>query len=358
MTLKQKNYNQIFWVLQLLGWGSFFLLVFLTLRTDGGIIEKTIFYISMCIVGILPTGLLRFYLKKTNSVANFSFFNVFKIIVGVALAALLMIKLPRQLGRLSRFLMDVLLDNPNLDISAPVAGENSAPTYLGSLLLIFVWTVIYLTIKYFIRLNKIRADKLQLKESIKQAQLNTLRGHLNPDFIVNALNGIKALMPLDVSKSRSLLTQLSEVLRYSLTKNNVNKVSLKDEVELVENYANLIETIFESKLDIRCNIEQRLLHHEIPPMLLVNLCEVGTKSDSPKSKEQKNIIFHVDKISNFLKLRIEYNDFTESNLDTVLMKRIKQRLKLLYKTSAEFKKRSTDSGVQIKINLPLIVQNQ
>ena len=183
MTFKQRNYNAIFWILQILGWGSFFLLAFLSLKPQGGIIEKTIFYVSMCIVGILPTSLLRFYLKTTNSVERFSFLNVVKIVVGVSLAAFLMIKLPHQLGRLSRFLMDVLLDNPEFDIISTINEKNRGPSYLGSIFLTVVWTVIYLIIKYFVRVNSIRADKLQLKESIKQAQLNTLRGHLNPELL-------------------------------------------------------------------------------------------------------------------------------------------------------------------------------
>ncbi|WP_394970269.1 sensor histidine kinase [uncultured Croceitalea sp.] len=357
MTLKQRNYNKIFWALQILGWGSFFLLVFFTLKPEGGIVEKIIFYISMCIVGILPTSVLRFYLKITNSVNRFSFFNVVKIIVGVALAAFVMIRIPNQLGRLSRFFMDVLLDNPEFDITNSINEENRGPSYLGSIFLTVVWTVVYLIIKYFVRINSIRADRLQLKESIKQAQLNTLRGHLNPEFIVAALNSIKVLMRKDVSESRSLLTRLSEILRYSLIKNNVNTVSLKEELELVGSYDALTDVMSKPNLDIDCKLDNESLNLEIPPMLLVNLSELVTSNTNVEITSKQNIELRIEKKENFLIVIGDYEDFNLDETNQLAIQKIKQRLKLLYKENASFIRNATNNGFRITINLPITLNN-
>jgi hypothetical protein len=358
MTFKQRNYNTIFWVLQILGWGSFFLFVFLSLKPQGGIVEKTMFYLSMCIVGILPTSLLRLYLKTTNSVERLSIFNVAKVVVGIALAVSLMITLPNLLGKLSRFFMDVILDNPEFDITSTISKENKGPSYLGSILLIIVWTVVYLSIKYFLRINSARADKLQLKESIKQAQLNTLRGHLNPAFIVDALNSIKIIMRKDVSEARFLLTRLSEILRYSLIKNNINTVSLKDELELVESYDELTDVMSKPNLDIDCKLLNReLLHNEIPPMLLVGLSELVSSNQDIEIADKQNITLKISKAPDSLLIEGSYDNFMREEIDEPAIEKMKQRIKLLYKKDAIFKEEVIDSGFQITINLPITLTN-
>ena len=97
------------------------------------------------------------------------------------------------------------------------------------------WLVTYLVIKLLLKLNRDRIERLELNTTLKQAQLNTLKGQINPHFMFNSLNNIRGLMLEDVEKSREMLTKLSEILRYSLTKNNVDSIPVHEELEVVEN---------------------------------------------------------------------------------------------------------------------------
>ena len=83
--------------------------------------------------------------------------------------------------------------------------------------------------------------------TLKQAQLNTLKGQINPHFMFNSLNNIRGLMLEDVERSREMLTKLSEMLRYSLTKASNNAIALSEELEMVENYIELSKIQFEDR---------------------------------------------------------------------------------------------------------------
>ena len=183
--------------------------------------------------GIFSTSLLRAYLRRSLSFENFGLSQVLKIIgavlVGSAIYGLLnyglgyaYAKFGPELSELEHDLFKVF--------------DNVWILVINSTIIVGVWTVCYLAIKLLLRLNKNRLERLQLNSTLKQAQLNTLKGQINPHFMFNSLNNIRGLMLEDVEKSREMLTKLSEMLRYSLTKNDINAIALEEELEMVDNY--------------------------------------------------------------------------------------------------------------------------
>jgi hypothetical protein len=63
-----------------------------------------------------------------------------------------------------------------------------------------------------------------------------LRYQLNPHFLFNALNSIRTLVHEDILKADQMITDLSEFLRYSLSNEGSNEVSLKEEIEIIPQY--------------------------------------------------------------------------------------------------------------------------
>ncbi len=78
--------------------------------------------------------------------------------------------------------------------------------------LFLLWSVLYFTYQYFERYNK----ALKYEASIIQIELNNLKSQLNPHFIFNALNSIRALVDENPKKSKQAINQLSNILRNSL----------------------------------------------------------------------------------------------------------------------------------------------
>ena len=76
----------------------------------------------------------------------------------------------------------------------------------------------------------------QSEASLKSAELANLKNQLNPHFLFNAINSIKALTISDPNLARDALTELSQLLRTSLTMGNEQLVSLESEISFVKDY--------------------------------------------------------------------------------------------------------------------------
>jgi len=127
-----------------------------------------------------------------------------------------------------------------------------------------VWVFIVLSLKVFHYINNIKLQQAELQTSLKESQLNTLKGQINPHFMFNSLNNIRGLMLEDVSKARKILTHLSETLSYSLTKSNVDSIALEDELEMVESYVAIAKIQFDKRLIFETHIDEDALTKQIP----------------------------------------------------------------------------------------------
>lgn len=130
--------------------------------------------------------------------------------------------------------------------------------------LLVIWSSLYFAI------HKVRILKATTR-ALEQTQLEVLQNQLNPHFLFNALNNIRALMLEDRDKSRDMLSCLSDMLRYSLSKDKQAKVSLDEELRFIDNYISLCKIQFESRLDYTANIDNQVRQCLVPRMIL-QLC--------------------------------------------------------------------------------------
>ncbi len=145
------------------------------------------------------------------------------------------------------------------------------------------WTGIYVGISYYRGYHKSRLDRLRLESAIKDAELRALRAQVDPHFLFNSLNTLRALIPhqsatpSELSNAREAITQLADVLRTSLLSNQRATVPLSEELEHVANYLALEKLRFESRLQFKRIIDPDTLSHPIPPLLLQTLVENAIK---------------------------------------------------------------------------------
>jgi len=101
-----------------------------------------------------------------------------------------------------------------------------------SMILYLLWLIIYFMVYYF------ESYRLSLKReaALHEIELNNLKSQLNPHFIFNALNSIRALVDEDPDKSKSAITQLSNILRNLLTLDKSQLIDLEDEMSTVKDY--------------------------------------------------------------------------------------------------------------------------
>lgn len=303
-------------------------------------------------IGISSTSVLRWYLKRHVDFDSFGFKEVVKILVSSLLAAALF-------GAMNIF-FGYLYVKFGPEITA--AERHMFEAYdkfwiqvLNSLFLVGAWTITYLVIKLLLKLNQNRIERLELNSTLKQAQLNTLKGQINPHFMFNSLNNIRGLMLEDVEKSREMLTKLSEIMRYSLTKNNVNDIPVREELEVVDNYIDLSKIQFEDRLEFIKEVDSDTLDLKIPPMIIQLLVENAAKHGISNLKNGGRIVLDISKHNEELLIQVRNTGKLKISKDSTQLGliNIKQRLKLLYADRASFNLEEISDEVVAQVKIPL-----
>ena len=71
------------------------------------------------------------------------------------------------------------------------------------------------------------------REEIKN-NIKNIKNNLQPHFIFNALNSIRALVDENPARARQSITQLSNILRSSILVDKIETVPLKKEIDIDE----------------------------------------------------------------------------------------------------------------------------
>jgi two-component system, LytTR family, sensor kinase len=121
------------------------------------------------------------------------------------------------------------------------------------------------------RENQFRSEQLQRR--LVEAQLQNLRGQLNPHFLFNTLNMISARMYEDVADADRMITRLSDLLRMTLRNASDQEVPLATELEMLEIYLDIMQTRFQDSIRVRIDVDAAARPLLVPPLLLQPLVE-------------------------------------------------------------------------------------
>lgn len=144
-------------------------------------------------------------------------------------------------------------------------------------ILIALWLLIYMIWHYLERNRKDEVDRLNLEKTVKELELKTIKSHINPHFIFNSLNSIRALVDENPKRARTAITELSNILRSSLQVEKMETVPLQKELDIVKDYLGLEQMRFEERLKVEMEIDEDTLSQQIPPMMLQTLVENAIK---------------------------------------------------------------------------------
>ena len=149
--------------------------------------------------------------------------------------------------------------------------------------ILFIWNSIYFVYHYIFRSRAQELDTLRLQALVKELELKTIKSHINPHFIFNALNSIRALIDENPARARDAVTGLGKLLRSSMQSEHLETVSLEDELEIVRDYLALEHIRFEDRLRVEMHIDEATLDLRIPPMMLQTLVENAIKHGISRS---------------------------------------------------------------------------
>jgi sensor histidine kinase YesM len=347
----------IYWVLQFLFWDTLSGVMALGyLVTNNQLNLKTwqivLDFLIVVILSIFFTHQFRRVLKKTIAFDNIKVLDVFKIF-GLLLLTTVLFYLSFTLY--IRFTYTFIYERIDVFDHPSQGLKNNIIFLLNYGIYFFIWAVFYVAIKSLMELNKSREERLELESSLKESQLNTLKGQINPHFMFNSLNNIRGLMLEDVNKARNMLTSLSETLRYSLTKSGVDAIALEDELEMVDNYIELSKIQFEDRLEYKTAIDDDALHVKIPPMLIQMLVENAIKHGISKLKQGGTVEVRTQLHEGWLEIQVANSGTLASTENTtqVGLENIKRRIALLYGEKGKFALREINNQVVATIKIPL-----
>jgi two-component system LytT family sensor kinase len=321
------NRKKVYWILQISGWAiyAFIMLLLLALR-DNLTIWNTITFLLNSVLFLVSTHLFRGYIKKHRWVN----LPIMALIPRVIFATFI-------LG-LFNYFFSILI---NLTFSTVNFESNFDPflmiTYSFSAMIIyFLWSLLYFIFHFVDKHNK----ALRYEAAINEFELNKLKSQLNPHFIFNALNSIRALVDEDPKKSKTAITQLSTILRSSLIMNRQKLTKLSDEISTVKDYLELEGIRFEERLKYQLDISPDTRSVPIPPLMVQTLVENGIKHGISNLKEGGFIKVTSYLEDDMLKIQIRnsgkyINGHPQDNKGFGIENTI-QRLKLLYGDHSHF----------------------
>jgi hypothetical protein len=167
-----------------------------------------------------------------------------------------------------------------------VAGEVGAwlvsadPLFLRTLnwsATLTIWIVLYFSITSLRDRRLVELRQSELARALQVAELRLLKSQLNPHFLFNSLNSVRALIADDPGGAQKAVTQLARTLRYTLTAGQEEVVSLERELEIVADYLGLESLRLGERLHIERTISVEARVARIPVMLLQTIVENAIK---------------------------------------------------------------------------------
>lgn len=231
---------------------------------------------------------------------------------------------------------------------------------LQSQLFLGIWMFIYISITGNRRVKETELINLRLQNNLKEAELINLTSQLNPHFLFNALNNIRFTIYEDAAKADTMLTNLSDMLRYSLERSKHEKVALSEELEIIERYIALIKVQMEERLQFTLALAPNIQRYLIPPMILQLLVENAVKHGIDQRRDGGEIFLGAELINDQLIFTINNNCADQPAASTLAnatntgigLRNIKQRLYLLYGANASMDIAAGAQLFSVTLSLP------
>ena len=220
----------------------------------------------------------------------------------------------------------------------------------------FFWSLIYFLFHFIQNYKKAEIENFKWQASINEIELNKLKSQLNPHFMFNAMNSIRALVDENPVKSKDAITQLSNLLRNTLQMGKNKVIPFNEELKIVNDYLALESIRYEERLKVKMEIQTRSADFEVPPLMLQTLVENGIKHGISKLTDGGilEIITHIENGKLIITIRNsgQLNGSTQSETGFGI-KNTHQRLQLLYGNEASLTiSNDTNNFVKTQLIIP------
>ena len=273
--------------------------------------KKTIIYSSVIIgllVGISPLFVFRYTIMRLILISISVMFiclidwGVLYVVQQLMPYPLTSKKRRRIIGMLLYYLLGVICINllfGSLEqipwyrhiVSHTVSGIFYRRTFCA-----FFFGTLVLLLHSTLRLIDEKQQMLMENEKLKHenllARFETLKQQVNPHFLFNSLATLKSLIGTDSVKAEKFLLRLSDIFRYSLQTNKLEKVPLCDELKIMNAFFYMMKERFDKNLQVQINLDIDCESVFVPPFVLQMIAENCVKHNIISHQHPLTIIMH------------------------------------------------------------------
>jgi two-component system LytT family sensor kinase len=265
--------NAAFWILNVGGWATLALANTYIMRwiklSD---YKSCIFVVALYGAAALLSGCCR-YLYRRLGYLNRPVSSMILYVLGICVAAAFIM-----------YLFEVL-------VISSVWSESETAEYMASALTpakivlktfsnlwpFMMWSILYFVINVWLEWRRERRRAVEATLLAQRAQLQMLRYQLNPHFLFNALNSVRALIDENTEGARDMITELADFLRYSLIHRDYANVPLSSEMEALGHYLSIQKRRYEENLNVDLTVSGAAGGFQVPCFLIHPLVENAIK---------------------------------------------------------------------------------
>lgn len=264
-----RSRTTVYWILQLSGWGGLILLNILNASFNNRLsFDAYLSGLFLCISGIIVSHVYREISRQLRWTELGILALLPRVLLGAVASGFVYTLLYGSLN-------DLLIPSANRML---VFGDQKFFAYALNFSFLFLcWNILYFAVHIFENYKKQEINTLRLQAALVEIELSSIKAQMNPHFMFNALNSIRALIDEDPLRAKEALTALSGTLRSILVSSRKQLIPFREELGLVEKYLALEKIRFEERLLIEIEVDEAALDYPFPPLMLQTVVENGLK---------------------------------------------------------------------------------
>lgn len=253
--------------------------------------------------------------------------------------------------------MPMPIDMPSPPPGMPAPGRPPFKLFMYKDIISYCIPVIFaLAVKISERFTKAETQHQEAEKERLNSELEHLKYQLQPHFFFNSLNNIYALIDIRPTQAKESVHSLSKLMRYMLYESNTEKVTLRDEIEFLTRYIELMQIRLSDKTHVHFDSPKLEREIEIAPLLFISLVENAFKH-GVSATQQTNIEFSLIVSDKQVLFVTENENIPKLDQDKsgsgIGLQNLKKRLILLYPDHYSYKQETSNNRYRVELSIDI-----
>ncbi|MDQ3040483.1 MAG: histidine kinase [Pseudomonadota bacterium] len=210
--------------------------------------------------------------------------------------------------------------------------------------------------EFYRRYHERALHAAQLERSFADAKLYALELQLQPHFLFNTLNAIAGLVRTNHKEQAvTMVAGLADLLRYSLDHAGRQRVSLAEEMDMLERYLGIENARFPDRMSFTLALADDARRAAVPMLILQPLAENAVRHGIARIAAGGTIEVEAARVGERLRIRMRNSGtLKEGYVEGIGLKNTHERLSTLYGVAATLSLKSVEGGVLAELDLPFM----